>query len=120
LTYGESKGSGILLASSSSLSSCLNRSSCSKSALVRNARGYACVRRGELGQARVHYQEVLQMNPTDHPAKQAIEKINDLEQQQNELFTPQGRTLHKEKTWKTIHDVVDTLKLVRDIVTLGR
>ncbi len=87
---------------------------------VRNASGYACFLRGELAQARVHYQQVLQMNPTYHPAKQAIEKINDLEQQQNELFTPQGRTLHKEKTWKTIHDVVDALKLVRDIVSLGR
>ncbi len=87
---------------------------------VRNAAGYACFLRGELARARVHYQEVLQMNPTYHPAQQAIAQINELEQKQNELFTPQGRTLQKEKTWKTIHDVVDALKLVKDIVTLGR
>jgi tetratricopeptide (TPR) repeat protein len=87
---------------------------------VRNAEGYACFLRGELAQARVHYDAVLEMNPTYHPAQQAIAEINKLEQKQNELFTPQGRTLQKEKTWKAIHDVVDALKLVRDIVTLGR
>ena len=68
----------------------------------------------------MHYHAVLEMNPTYHPAQQAVAEINKLEQKQNELFTPQGRTLQKEKTWKAIHDVVDALKLVRDIVTLGR
>ncbi|MDQ2918654.1 MAG: hypothetical protein M3R10_02105 [Verrucomicrobiota bacterium] len=87
---------------------------------VRNAEGYACFLRGELAQARVHYRAVLEMNPTYHPAQQAIAKINELEQKQNELFTPQGPTLHKERMSKAIHDVVDTLKLVKDIVSLGR
>ncbi|MGZ4984166.1 MAG: hypothetical protein ACXV9Q_08700 [Chthoniobacterales bacterium] len=87
---------------------------------VRNAEGYACFLRGELAQARVHYRAVLEMNPTYHPAQQAIAEINQLEQKENELFTPQGRTLHKEKMSKVIHEIVDTLKLVRDIVSLGR
>ncbi len=87
---------------------------------VRNAAGYVCFLRGELAQARVHYRAVLEMNPTYHPAQQAIVKINELEQKQNELFTPQGPTLHKERMSKAIHDVVDTLKLVKDIVSLGR
>jgi len=87
---------------------------------VRNAAGYACFLRGELAQARVHYRAVLEMNPTYHPAQQAIAEINQLEQKENELFTPQGRTLQKEKTRKMIRDIVDTLKLVRDIVSLGR
>ena len=87
---------------------------------VRNAAGYACFLRGELAQARMHYESVLEMNPTYHPAEQAIAEINKLEQQQNELFTPQGRTLQKEKTRKVLRGIVDTLRLVRDIVTLGR
>jgi tetratricopeptide (TPR) repeat protein len=87
---------------------------------VRNAAGYASFLRGELARARVHYQDVLEMNPTYHPAEQAIAEINKLEQQQNELFTPQGRTFQKEKTRKAIGEIVDTLKLVKDIVALGR
>jgi len=86
---------------------------------VRNAAGYACFLRGELAQSRQYYQAVLEMNPTYKPAEQAIAEINKLEQQQNELFTPQGRTLHKQETRKFLRGVVDTLKLVRDIVKLG-
>ena len=87
---------------------------------VRNAAGYACFLRGELAQARLHYGAVLEMNPSYHPAEQAIAEINKLEQQQNELFTPQGRTLQKEKTRAALKGMVETLRLVRDIVTLGR
>lgn len=87
---------------------------------VRNAAGYACFLRGELAQARLHYGSVLAMNPSYKPAEQAIAEINKLEQQQNELFTPQGRTLQKEKNRKVLRGMVDALRLVRDIVTLGR
>jgi tetratricopeptide (TPR) repeat protein len=87
---------------------------------VRNAAGYVCFLRGELAQARIHYGAVLEMNPSYHPAEQAITEINKLKQQQNELFTPQGRTLQKEKNRKLLRGIVDTLRLVRDIVTLGR
>lgn len=86
---------------------------------VRNAEGYACFLGGELAQARLHYGSVLEMNPSYKPAEQAIEEINKLEQQQNELFTPQGRTLQKEKNRKILRGIVDTLKLVKDIVRLG-
>ncbi len=87
---------------------------------VRNAAGYACFLRGELAQARLHYEAVLEMNPTYKPAEQAIAEINKLEQRENELFTPQGRTLQKEKNRKALREIVKTLRLVRDIVTLGR
>ena len=87
---------------------------------VRNAAGYAGFLRGELAQARLHYQAVLEMNPSYKPAEQAIAEINKLEQGQNELFTPQGRTLQKEKTRAVLKGMVETLRLVRDIVTLGR
>lgn len=87
---------------------------------VRNAAGYASFLRGELAQARLHYGAVLEMNPSYRPAEQAIAEINKLEQQQNELFTPQGRTLQKEKNRKVLRGIVDALRLVRDIVTLGR
>ena len=87
---------------------------------VRNAAGYACFLQGELAQAREHYAAVLEMNPSYKPAEQAIAEINKFEQQENELFTPQGRTLQKEKNRKMLRGVVDTLRLVRDIVTLGR
>ena len=87
---------------------------------VRNAAGYASFLRGELAQARLHYGSVLEMNPSYRPAEQAIAEINILEQQQNELFTPQGRTLQKEKNRKFLRGLVDALRLVRDIVTLGR
>ncbi|MEP6810043.1 MAG: hypothetical protein ABI992_07350, partial [Chthoniobacterales bacterium] len=86
---------------------------------VRNAAGYACFLRGELAQARLHYGSVLEMNPSYKPAEQAIDEINKLEQQQNELFTPQGRTLQKEKNRKLLRGIVEALRLVRDIVTLG-
>lgn len=87
---------------------------------VRNASGYACFLRGELAQARLHYGSVLQLNPSYRPAEQAIAEINKIEQRENELFTPQGRTLDKEKRRKTLREIVKTLRLVRDIVTLGR
>ena len=87
---------------------------------VRNAAGYVCFLRGELAQARLHYQAVLELNPTYKPAEQAIAEINKLEHQENELFTPQGRTLQKEKNRKALREIVRTLRLVRDIVTLGR
>lgn len=87
---------------------------------VRNAAGYACFLRGELARARQHYQAVLEMNPTYHSAAQAITEINKLEQEENELFTPQGRTLQKEKTRALLKSLVEGLRLVRDIVTLGR
>lgn len=87
---------------------------------VRNAAGYASFLRGELAQARLHYGSVLALNPSYKPAEQAIAEINKLEQQQNELFTPQGRTLQKEKNRKIARSIVDALRLVRDIVTLGR
>lgn len=87
---------------------------------VRNASGYASFLRGELAQARLHYGAVLEMNPSYKPAEQAIAEINKIEQQQNELFTPQGRTLQKEERRKVLREVVKTLRLVRDIVTLGR
>ncbi len=45
----------------------------------------------------------------------AIAEINKLEQQQNELFTRQGRTLQKEKNREFLRGIVDTLRLVRDI-----
>ena len=87
---------------------------------VRNATGYVCFLRGQLAQARIHYEDVLDMNPTYKPAAQAIAEINKLEQRENELFTPQGRTLDKEQRRKALKEVVSTLRLVRDIVTLGR
>lgn len=87
---------------------------------VRNAAGYASFLRGELAQARLYYGSVLELNPSYHPAEQAIAEINKLEQQRNELFTPQGRTLQKEKNRKVIRGMVQALRLVRDIVTLGR
>ncbi|MEO5719942.1 MAG: hypothetical protein ABIR71_00545 [Chthoniobacterales bacterium] len=87
---------------------------------VRNAAGYASFLRGELAQARLHYGSVLELNPSYHPAEQAIAEINKLEQEDNELLTPQGRTLQKEKNRKLLRGMVDALRLVRDIVTLGR
>ena len=87
---------------------------------MRNAAGYVCFLRGQLAQARLHYGAVLEMNPTYKPAELAIAEINKLEQRENELFTPQGRTLDKEKRRKVLKEVVGTLRLVRDIVTLGR
>lgn len=87
---------------------------------VRNAAGYASFLRGELAQARLHYSSVLELNPSYKPAEEAIVEINKLEQQQNELFTPQGRTLQRDKNRKALRGIVDTLRLVRDIVTLGR
>ncbi len=87
---------------------------------VHNAIGFAHFLRGELAQARLQYGAVLEVNPSYQPAEQAIAEINKLEQAQNELFTPQGRTLQKEKNRKLLRGLVDTLRLVRDIVTLGR
>jgi tetratricopeptide (TPR) repeat protein len=87
---------------------------------VRNATAYASFLRGDLAQARLHYRSVLELNPSYKPAEQAIAEINKLEQQDNELFTPQGRTLQKEERRKVLREVVKTLRLVRDIVTLGR
>ncbi|MDQ2659787.1 MAG: hypothetical protein M3Y03_05145 [Verrucomicrobiota bacterium] len=87
---------------------------------VRNAAGYAYFLRGELAQARLQYGAVLQLNPSYQPAEQAIAEINKLEQQDNELFTPQGRTLQKEKNRKVLREMVAALRLVRDIVTFGR
>lgn len=86
---------------------------------VRNAEGYASFLSGELAQARLHYGAVLEMNPSYKPAEDAIAEINKIERQQNELFSPQGRTLEKEKRRKVLRGIVDTLKLVRDIVKLG-
>ncbi|MBA3385935.1 MAG: hypothetical protein H0T95_04825 [Chthoniobacterales bacterium] len=63
----------------------------------------------------MHYGSVLEMNPSYRPAEQAIAEINKLEQQQNELFTRQGRTLQKEKNREFLRGIVDTLRLVRDI-----
>jgi tetratricopeptide (TPR) repeat protein len=87
---------------------------------VRNAAGYVSFLRGQLAQARLHYSAVLQMNPTYKPAEQALAEINKLEQRENELFTPQGKTLDTENRRKALKEVVGTLRLVRDIVTLGR
>jgi tetratricopeptide (TPR) repeat protein len=87
---------------------------------VRNAAGYVAFLRGQLAQARLHYTAVLQMNPTYKPAEQALAEINKLEQRENELFTPQGKTLDTENRRKVLKEVVGTLRLVRDIVTLGR
>lgn len=86
---------------------------------VHNAAGYACFLRGELARARTHYQSVLDLNPSYKPAEQAVAKITELERRENEIFSPQGRTLDKEKKMKAVRGVVDTLKLVRDIVKLG-
>ncbi|MFN2475760.1 MAG: hypothetical protein ABR526_05385 [Chthoniobacterales bacterium] len=86
---------------------------------VRNAEGYACFLSGELAQARLHYGSVLEMNPSYKPAEDAIAEINKIERQQNELFSPQGPTLQKEKRRKVLHGIVDTLRLVKDIVRLG-
>lgn len=83
---------------------------------VRNAAGYASFLRGELAQARLHYQSVLEMNPTYDPARQAIAAINKLERQENELFSPQGRTLQKEKTREIVRNLIKALKLAKDIV----
>ena len=87
---------------------------------VRNAAGYVYFLRGKLAQARLQYEAVLELNPTYKPASQALVEINKLEQRENELFTPQGRTLDKENRRKVLKEVVGTLRLVRDIVTLGR
>ena len=87
---------------------------------VRNATGYVYFLRGKLAQARLRYEAVLELNPTYKPAQQALTEINKLEQRENELFTPQGRTLDKENRRKALKEVVSTLRLVRDIVTLGR
>ena len=75
---------------------------------------------GERAQARLNYGSVLELNPSYKPAEQAIAEINKLEQRENELFTPQGRTLDKEKRRQVLKEIVGTLRLVRDIVTLGR
>ena len=87
---------------------------------VRNATGYVYFLQGKLAQARLQYEAVLELNPTYKPAQQALAEINKLEQRENELFTPQGRTLDKENRRKVLKEVVSTLRLVRDIVTLGR
>ena len=86
---------------------------------VRNAEGYACFLSGELAQARLHYGSVLEMNPSYKPAEEAIEEINKIERQQNELFSPQGPTLQKEKRRKVLRGIVQTLRLVKDVVSLG-
>jgi tetratricopeptide (TPR) repeat protein len=87
---------------------------------VRNATAYVHFLRGQLAQARLAYTAVLEMNPTYKPAELAIAEINKLERRENELFSPQGRTMDKENRRKTLKEVVKTLRLVRDIVTLGR
>ncbi len=87
---------------------------------VRNAAGYVSFLRGQLAKARLHYTAVLELNPTYKPAQQALAEINKLEQRENELFTPQGKTLDTENRRKALKEVVSTLRLVRDIVTLGR
>lgn len=87
---------------------------------VRNASAYVHFLRGELAQARLAYTSVLEMNPTYKPAELAIAEINKIERRENELFSPQGRTMDKENRRKVLKEVVGTLKLVRDIVTLGR
>lgn len=87
---------------------------------VRNASAYVHFLRGELAQARVAYTSVLEMNPTYKPAELAIVEINKIERRENELFSPQGRTMDKENRRKAVKEVVSTLRLVRDIVTLGR
>ena len=87
---------------------------------VRNASAYVHFLRGELAQARVAYTSVLEMNPTYKPAELAIAEINKIERRENELFSPQGRTMDKENRRKAVKEVVSTLRLVRDIVTLGR
>ena len=87
---------------------------------VRNATAYVYFLRGKLAQARLQYEAVLELNPTYKPAQQALAEINKIEQRENELFTPQGRTLDKENRRKALKEVVSTLRLVRDIVTLGR
>lgn len=86
---------------------------------VRNAAGYASFLQGELAQSRLHYGSVLELNPTYKPAEDAIAEINRIEREQNELFSPQGPTLQKEKRRKVLRGIVDTLRLVKDIVKLG-
>ena len=87
---------------------------------VRNAAAYVAFLRGQLAQARIRYNAVLELNPTYKPAQLAVAEINKMEQRENELFTPQGRTLDKENRRKVLKEIVGTLRLVRDIVTLGR
>lgn len=87
---------------------------------VKNASAYVHFLRGELAQARLAYTAVLEMNPTYKPAELAIAEINKIERRENELFSPQGRTMDKENRRKAVKEVVSTLRLVRDIVTLGR
>ncbi len=87
---------------------------------VRNASAYVHFLRGELAKARQQYNAVLEMNPTYKPAELAIAEINKIERRENELFSPQGRTMNKENRRKALKEVVSTLRLVRDIVTLGR
>ena len=87
---------------------------------VRNATAYVSFLRGELAKARLHYNAVLELNPTYKPAELAIAEINKIERRENELFSPQGRTMDKENRRKALKEVVSTLRLVRDIVTLGR
>jgi tetratricopeptide (TPR) repeat protein len=87
---------------------------------VRNAAGYVSFLRGQLAKARLHYAAVLDLNPTYKPAEQALAEINKLEQRENELFTPQGKTLDTENRRKALKEAVGALRLVRDIVTLGR
>ena len=85
---------------------------------ARNAAGYASFLQGELAQARVHYRAVLEVNPSYKPAEQAIAAINKIEQEQNEIFTPQGPTLQKEKKRRLFMRIIDTLKLVKSIVPI--
>ena len=47
-----------------------------------------------------------------------VNEINKLEQEQNELFTPQGPTLQKEKKRRLIGRILETLKLVKAIVPI--
>lgn len=87
---------------------------------VRNATAYVHFLGGKLAQARLAYTSVLELNPTYKPAELAIAEINKLERRDNEIFSPQGRTMDKENRRKALKEVVSTLRLVRDIVTLGR
>ncbi|MDQ6809743.1 MAG: hypothetical protein M3Z64_10045 [Verrucomicrobiota bacterium] len=85
---------------------------------VRNAAGYASFLQGQLAEARLHYRAVLEINPSYKPAEQAIAAINKIEQEQNEMFTPQGPTLQKEKKRRLFQRIIDTLKLVKSIVPI--
>jgi tetratricopeptide (TPR) repeat protein len=87
---------------------------------VENGAAYAAFLRGDLARARTLYQQVLKRNPGYVPAEEAIEMISKLEQRRNEQFSPQGPTSQKRENWEVFANALSGLKVLKDIVNLGK